>query len=206
LIARHFYRAVLVFLFIFSFTITLPLHGENYLSHSVSATLLVTDPEKSSDLITEWVEGSGGLYLFKSNDRVVFRFPYEKIKGLRNLLEETADEIVDISFEAQDVRERIVQLRSGIASREEILTKNMSYLGRANVAGTLAIEREILRLVQEIETLKGELRRLEVERVLAWGEVNLNFKQQTLPDDIPSSFGWINTVDFIRFLQGGHTR
>ena len=34
-------------------------------------------------------------------------------------------------------------------------------------------------------------------------EVVLSFQEQTLPRDIPSSFGWINSMDFYRFAEEG---
>ena len=68
-------------------------------------------------------------------------------------------------------------------------------------AAACAIEQEILRLVTEIEGLKGRLRKLETDRRFARGEIFLSFQEQTLPEDIPSSFDWINSVDFYRFIE-----
>jgi len=71
------------------------------------------------------------------------------------------------------------------------------------VAGTLAIEREVHALLQEIEKLKGTLRKLNTDRRLARGEIYLSFMEKSLPQDIPSSFEWVNTVDFYNLMQEG---
>jgi hypothetical protein len=155
-------------------------------------------------MITQWTEDRGGYYVYKSPDMVRVRVPSDQIGSLRVFVEENAEQIVELGIRARDLREEFVSLRSGIKSREEILGRNLLYLGRTDVAGTLAIEREIMMLMGEIENLKGRLRKLNVDRALAQVEVYLSFQEQTLPQDIPSSFEWINTVDFYRFLQEGY--
>ncbi len=72
-----------------------------------------------------------------------------------------------------------------------------------DVDGTLAIEQEVVQILAEIEGLKGRLRKLNVDRVFSRGEIYLSFMEETIPEDIPSSFGWINTVDFYRFMRRG---
>ena len=191
----------LIIILIFIFTPLFLFGAENYLSHSIRVTILVADPEHTADILTQWVEDLGGYYLFRSKDRVTLRIPYEEIGNLRSYLENIAEELVKVNLEAHDLRESILQLRSGLQAREEILEQNLEYIDKTDVKGTLAIEQEIRRLIEEIESHKGRLRKLEADRRFAYGEVHLSFKEQTLPEDIPSSFGWINTIDFYRFMQ-----
>ena len=117
-----------------------------------------------------------------------------------------ADEMVELSPSAVDLREEVLGLQSGIRSRQEILERNLSFIDEADVDGTLAIESEIVQLLAEIEELKGRLRKLNVDRVYSRAEVSMRFMQQSIPEDIPSSFGWINTVDFYGFMREGGGR
>ncbi len=176
---------------------------DNYLYHQIQATVLVADAEKTGERISRWAEQSGGYVLRTSTDRLIFRFPYTEIASLRSFLEEVAEYLVDLSPQAVDLRESILGLQSGIRSREEILEKNLSYIDRTDTEGTLAIEREVLQLLGEIEQFKGKLRKLNTDRRFARAEVFLRFMEQSLPSDIPSSFAWINTVDFYSFMQEG---
>jgi hypothetical protein len=182
------------------------LGSDNYLSHSISAVILVTDPEDAANALTMWVEEEGGYYLHRSKERVTLRIPYQKLGNLRSYTESIAEEVVRIELEAHDLREDILRLRSGLEAREEILMKNLGYIDKTDVKGTLAIEAEIRMLVEEIENHKGRLRKLETDRLFALGEIKLSFKEQTIPKDIPSSFGWINTIDFYRFIKGVSAR
>jgi hypothetical protein len=179
------------------------LGSDNYLAHNISAVILVADPEDAADALTSWVEREGGYYLFRSKDRVALRVSYRKIGMLRSYIESIAEEVVEVELEAHDLREDILRLRSGLEAREEILMKNLGYIDKTDVKGTLAVEKEIRTLVQEIENQKGRLRKLETDRQFTLGEIRLSFKEQTIPTEIPSSFEWINTIDFYRFMKGG---
>ena len=176
---------------------------ENYLHHGVQATILVADVDRAIDGLAQWAEETEGYLLYKSSDRVIFRFPYTEVGRLREFLENIADTVVELSLEAQDLRESILGIQSGIRSREEILDQNLRYIDQTDVEGTLAIEQEVMQLLTEIEQLKGRLRKLTVDRSYALAQVNLRILGQSLPTDIPSSFGWINTIDFYSFVEQG---
>lgn len=177
--------------------------ADNFLHHSIQATILVADADQAADLIARWADDSGGYILFKSSDAVVIRFPFTEIGKLRAFLENLSELVIEISPQAVDLREEIPGIQSGIRSREEILQKNLSFIDRADIAGTLAIEKEIILLIEEIEGLKGRLNKLNVDRKFARAEIYLKFMEQSLPEDIPSSFDWINTVDFYSFMREG---
>ena len=176
---------------------------ENYLHHRVQATILVADVDPAIETLARWADEAGGYILYKSSDRVIFRFPYAEVGRLRDFLQNISETIVELSLEAQDLRESILGIQSGIRSREEILQQNLQYIDQTDVEGTLAVEKEVMQLLTEIEQLKGKLRKLTVDRAYALAQVNLRILGQSLPTDIPSSFGWINTIDFYTFVDEG---
>lgn len=175
---------------------------ESFLHHSLSASVVVADRDAAAERITDWVERQGGYFVTRSGELVVARVPNAALKGLRELLAQLAEEVVEITPSAEDLRERTLAAEAALRSREEILSRNLAYLDRADVAGTLAIEREVSTLLQEIEGLKGKLRKLETDRAFARAEVRLAFLEQSLPERLPSSFAWINGVDFYGFVKG----
>jgi hypothetical protein len=180
--------------------------GENYLYQNIEATILVADPERTADALELWVESSGGYTLLKSSDRIILRLPFQDIPQLRNKLLELADDILEISPQSLDLREQILQTRAKITSREEVLRQNLALLDQADVRGTLAIEKEILALIEEIEEFKGMLQKLNLDRTFSRAEIALSYLEQTVPENIPSSFQWINGVDFYSFIRQGLPR
>lgn len=180
--------------------------AENYLYQNIEATVLVVDPDKAAESLELWVEQTGGYTLLKSSDRVILRLPFERIPQLRATLRELSEDILEISPQSQDLREQILEAQAKINSREEVLKQSLALLDQADVQGTLAIEKEILTLIDEIEQLKGTLQKLNIDRTFSRAEISLRYLEQTLPENIPSSFDWINSVDFYSFIDQGFTR
>jgi hypothetical protein len=175
---------------------------ESYLHQSVGVTMLVADADQTADRLEAWVESRDGYVLYKSRERVSLRLPHAALPGLRSFLEGLSEDILDYSPRAVDLRERLARTQSSLASRREILGRNQALLDQADAAGTLAIEREMLALIQEVESLQAALASLNVDRAYARVEVAMRYVQATLPEDIPSSFPWINEVSFYPFIEG----
>ncbi|MBN2049779.1 MAG: DUF4349 domain-containing protein [Spirochaetales bacterium] len=176
---------------------------QSTLTRSLSATLLVADPESAADLLISWTEERKGYFLLRSTDMVILRFPAGDLETFKSFLDTQAEAVYDLSIGASDVSEELAALRSGIRAREEILAKNLSYIDGADVKGTLAIEREVNRLLNEIESMKGRLNRLLVDAAMARAEIAFTYREETLPSNIPSSFTWMNRLDFYDFMREG---
>ncbi len=176
---------------------------ENTLRQGVQASMLVSDPDQAGDRIEQWAEAQGGYLLEKSSERVVMRLPQARLPQLRGFLEGVSEDILDFSPKTEDLREELWATRSGLRSRQEILRRNLALLDQADAAGTLAIEQELLSLIEEVEGLKARLQALSLDQLYARVEIALSFQESPLPKDIPSSFGWINQVSFYSFVEEG---
>ncbi|MBN1797699.1 MAG: DUF4349 domain-containing protein [Spirochaetales bacterium] len=192
---------LVITLFLTITTLTFP--ADDYLHQQLQATLLVAEPDIVAEKITGWAEQAGGYFLVKSSTRVIIRFPSQKMDELRDFLKSIAEDVVTLTSKATDLRENFLEIQSGIASREEMLRSTLVFLDRADIKGTLAIEKEVITLLKEVEELKGKLRKIYVDRLYALATINLNYFQQSIPQDIPSSFDWINSIDFYKFIQEG---
>jgi hypothetical protein len=197
---------VLVLIAILAAGFIQPVAGENYLYQIIKATVLVADPDRTADALELWVERNGGYALLKSSDQLVLRLPFERIPQLRKMLEELSDYILDLSPQSQDLREAILEAQAKINSRQEVLTQTLALLNQADVKGTLAIEKEVLTLIEEIEQSTATLQTLTLNRTLSRAEISLRYLEQTLPENVPSSFDWINSVDFYSFIHQGLSR
>ncbi|MBT3272134.1 MAG: DUF4349 domain-containing protein [Spirochaetales bacterium] len=175
---------------------------DNTLFYDIQAVGLVADSAEAVETMAVWAESAGGYFLFKSDDSLMIRFPFSIVKEFIMLFENTAERIIELNPAARDMREEISSLETGITSRDEVLAKNLEYIDRTDVEGLLSIEKEVLRLLTEIEHLKGRLRVLEVNQRMARARVDFRIIEAQLPADIPSSFPWINSIDFYSFVEG----
>lgn len=171
------------------------------LSISVNVHALVFDREAASTELTDWAESIGGYFTLKSEERVVMRVPVAAVNDLRVLIYDRADLVVEYNPQAHDVRQELSELRAGIESREEALTRIMGYIEDADTASTLALERELTALLSELESLQGRLRARINDTRYAHVNIDLSTREASIPKQIPSSFSWINRIDLYQFLR-----
>jgi hypothetical protein len=196
-------RGLLFFILALTVCMAIPAAAEdNYMFHNITATVMAGDPDRTAGMLADWADRNGGYFILRSTGQVVLRFPFGKTSQFREFLD-TSTEVYSYSAEAVDLRESILTYQSGIEAREEILSRNMTLVARANFNQTLFLEQEILRLMDEIETLKGNLKKAENDRRMAYAVITINFQSQTLPENIPSSFSWINNLDFYTLVKQG---
>lgn len=168
---------------------------------AVNAQVMVFDRGVASDELALWAAENDGYFTWKSEESIRIRVPDENVIPFRAFLEELSEVLIEYSQSAYDLREELNSSHSALEAREEILLKNLSYLSSSDVEGTLELEKEIRRLMAEVDAYRGLLRRLEHDREMAVIDVSLSFRQQTIPDRLPSNFSWINDMDFYRFIN-----
>ncbi len=168
---------------------------------AVNTVLLVFDRTDASDELASWAEENGGYFTLKSEEHVSIRVPDEKVKSFRAFLGTVSEVVLQYEQSGRDLREELMLNRSALEAREEILAKNLLYLSSSDMEGTLELEREIRRLMNEIDSYRGRLRLLENDSTMARIDVALSFQSQSVPESRPSSFEWVNTVDFYGFMD-----
>lgn len=176
--------------------------GGDFLAREARAQLLVEDREAAAERLIAWTEGQGGYFVERSLERVVLRVPAGSFGALREVAADASEEIITYNPSAQDQRQELSAVRAAIASREENLERVLSFLDGADVDGTLALEREISSLMQELESLRGRERAIRTRIAFARAEIALSAQAAGIPDTLPSSFDWLNTLDLYRFIGG----
>jgi hypothetical protein len=175
---------------------------EDFLAREARAQLLVEDREAAADRLIAWTEAQGGYFVERSLERVVLRVPADSFGELRSIAAGAAEEIITYNPSAQDQRQELSAVRAAIESREENLERVLALLDGADVEGTLALEREISSLMRELESLRGRERAIGLRIAFARVEIALSAQAAGIPDTLPSSFEWLNTLDLYRFIGG----
>ena len=169
---------------------------------SIETGLMVFDRQAAAESLGNWAEANGGYFTMKSDEYVHLRVPDARAEAFRGYVEGISDGILSFGRVTTDLGLEILRLTAAVEAREEILQRNLELLDSSDVEGTLELEREIRRLMNEIDSSRGRLRRLQNDARYASIAVSLSFRSQTLPDHRPSNFGWINGVDFYGFISG----
>ena len=175
--------------------------GTGFLALEARAQLLVSDREAASEALITWAEEQGGYFVERSLERVVLRVPADAFDELREVSRMTAEEIITYNPSAQDLRQELSAVEAAIASREENLERVLAFLDESDdIEGTLALEREISSLMQELESLRGRERAIRTRIAYARAEIALSAQAADIPDRVPSSFDWLNSLDLYDFI------
>ena len=100
----------------------------------------------------------------------------------------------------EDRTASIAGLEAQLTSKREILGRMRAFLADADAEGTVQVERAMSALVEEMETVAGQLRVERDRAASARLVVSFRIAQRDRVVYVRSPYGWLNSVDLDRFL------
>jgi hypothetical protein len=171
------------------------------LARRATLTVKVTDPAAAADTLVAKAEALGGYFSARSDDSVRLRVPTSKLEALLAAIAPLGV-VVAREQAADDVSQRRQELRTLLGSYEEVLARYFAVIKSATPDSVVTVEREMTRLVQSIESTKGELTLLEHRVRMADVQVSFAFRDRRPPArDGSSSFPWLNTVNVADLIE-----
>jgi hypothetical protein len=165
--------------------------------YRASFSILVEDPKVAGPKFLAEVKGLGGYLQNQQKSLYVVRVPATHFDAVVERLRKSGD-VVDENLSTEDVTKQVFELDVRIKTAQGARKRLEELLSKAEkTADVLAIEKEIRRLTEEIETLKGSLR--HVMDQVRYSTITVNF-MGTAPAPRPlahrttSPFGWVNAV------------
>jgi hypothetical protein len=150
------------------------------------------------------VEGAGGHLQNRAGTSITVRVPAERFFATLAWVR-THGQVTDESVNADDVTKRVFDLELRLQVAEESKKRMLKLLESATkMEDILSIERELRRLTDEIEGLKGELRHLSDQ--VAFSTLTVSFfadapEATPYPRRTRSRFPWVNQVGIERVLS-----
>lgn len=150
-----------------------------------------------------WVEESGGYLELRENAAVTCRVPAARYRELTARVPSLGRVLAE-SQGAEDVTRQVMDLTLRIETATKSRERLMQLLvGATDTKALLEIEREVRRLTEEIEGMKGELKYLNQQ--VAYSTITVSFQGQA-PEPRPyaargSRFPWLNEVGPERVLE-----
>jgi hypothetical protein len=161
----------------------------------------VNDRDQAADSLVRSAEGLKGFFIQKGRDGVILRIP---AVGLKSLLADAdrLGQVIDRQLEREDLGEELLRKEAALKAKTEAQLQYQALLDQADVDAALYVEKELIHLVAEIETLKGQIRHLKHRIAFARVEVLFEYRDRSapVPDGI-SSFAWLNTMNLIDLLE-----
>ena len=172
--------------------------GEEVVSGSI--TVKVAQRDEASAAVVAQAREAGGWFSQLASDHVTLRVPSAQVEPMMDFATGLGV-LADRQISRSDYSMELSQARARLATREEMLEQYMQVLEAASSKAVVTVEREVTRLVHEIEELKGRIRYLEDQ--VGYGTVHVwfQFRDRSAPvNDGSSSFSWLNSLNLVDLL------
>lgn len=182
------------------------LEGVQDVRSAVVATMVlkVTRREEAADTMVALATTMGGYFAERSDQRLRLKIPADSSRAFLDAAE-AQGVVVDRSFASTGLSEQIADNTARLAAREDVLKRYFSVLETAGPASVVTVEREIVRLVSEIEQYKGRLRALEHRADFADITLDFQFRDRAAPSrGGSSSFQWLNSLNLADLIDDFH--
>ncbi|HSV98344.1 MAG TPA: DUF4349 domain-containing protein [Spirochaetota bacterium] len=169
--------------------------------------MFAAEREKAIARLRSFAAENNGYVKFYSNAKVVLRMPAERVQRIRDVILDTGY-IGDERLQRTDVGESLLDLRTRLKTKESLLASLYKIFEDAQVQQTLEVEKELGKVVTEIENIKGRIAYLEDRVSLAEVTVSIN-TQPGAKKDAPgtrSRWDWVNSLGIEGLVSPGGWR
>ena len=174
---------------------------------TASLVLKVRNRDETIEMLISQVEKQEGYFKQRTDDSLVLKIPNAKQSAVIDSLPGFGL-VAEKTFDTRSRSEELDNLRARIQGRQDLLARYFEVLDGAESEGVLAVEQEVIRLVEELEGLKGQLRSVEHATTYATLTIHFAFQERRAPvASGRSNFQWLNELslaELLSDLQHGH--
>ena len=161
----------------------------------------VADRDRTAAAVQSAAEAAAGYFSEKNERGLTLKVPVEKADALIALAERQGRR-VERSLRRDDLSNEVLQKTAALKAKQKIQTQYLELLAKAEVEAALTVEKELIQLTAEIETLQGRLRFLQHRLRFAEVQVLFEFEDRDAPAPTGvSSFAWLNTLNLTDLLE-----
>jgi hypothetical protein len=184
-------------------TVPDPVAGKGvHLIYSAQLALATRDAEARVKATVELARKEGGYLVHQQATTVIVRVPSARFYAVLEALEKLG-QVTARNIDVEDVSEQYYDLETRVRSTEALQLRLIELLQRANsVEDALAIEEQLGRVSEQLELLKGKLRRLS--ELVAFSTIETQWlplaeEQVGAAPGLP--FDWLSTLGLGQLLE-----
>jgi hypothetical protein len=175
---------------------------EPLLIYTATMTLAVFETKKAIDAVEELARSRGGYLVSRSDQSVTVRVPTKLFQGTLEGVSKVGDEL-HREVNVRDVTEQYADLEIRLKNAEAVRQRLEALLAKAGkVEDALAVERELERITQAIEQMKGRLRLLS--ELVAFSTITANFQprpRDQVGNEVRLPFPWLGELGLVPLLN-----
>ena len=167
-------------------------------------TVQVFDRDAAREAAITRANKAGGWFASLTDESVRLRVP---VAEARTVIEDlrALGRVIDRGYQVEDLSGQVGDLEARLNGRQQVLSQYMEVLATASPKAVVTVEREISRVITEIEGIQGQLRLLQDQSSYADITVSFAFRDRSAPiRDGSSSFDWLNALNLADLLADFH--
>jgi hypothetical protein len=181
---------------------TLTAGREPLLVYTAVLTMAVFGVDPALDQVETLARDGGGYLLARNDASITIRIPAARFRAALDGIGKVGDEL-HREVSASDVTEEYADLEIRLRNAEVMRQRLEALLARTNNVGeALAVERELERVCQTIEQLKGRLKVLG--ELVAFSTITVNFQPRAVDrvnSGVALPFEWLHELGLNRLLS-----
>jgi hypothetical protein len=175
---------------------------QRMLIYTGQVSMGVTDVEASIQATQKLAEEVGGYMLAIAGPSITIRVPAKQFFSVLERLK-ALGQILSKNVNAQDVTDEYVDLQLRLKNAEALRDRLVAILEKAaSVKDTIEVERELNRVREDVERIKGRLAQLD--KLIAYSTIEVSFtqrQQQQVKNRMPATpFPWLDEIGVERVL------
>lgn len=180
-----------------------PVHASAKPTAATTANFVVkvSNREQTAEALVAEVTKLGGYFTNRSEQQIVLRVPVAEEKKLFSYID-TLGTLLQRDYSKQDLAEQLDAAHARVRSLEAIMKRYLDALSEAGPGQVVVVEREIVSLIQQLESAKLSAMQMERRAQMMDITVSFQFRERNAPArDGHSSFGWINSVNLFDLVE-----
>lgn len=177
-------------------------HDPQFLVHTATLTLSVYQVDEGLSNVERMARELGGYLSVRNDQSVTVRVPRARFREILGRVEQMGN-VVHRSVAAEDVNDPYVDMEIRLKNARGMRDRLQGLLASAGVKEALDIEKELVRVTQEIEGLEGKLKLLR-DRI-AFSTVTVSFMpldaQQIKDAQLIAPFPWLGDLGLSPLLR-----
>lgn len=152
--------------------------GEDLFVLNYNYYVMTGSPENLIETMRKITADKGGYVKYYSNSRLIIRLSSKYSDTLMGYLNE-GGYIIDKQVYRRDVSEKMIDLKTRLSAKQKLLQNLYEIFSGSRLEQTLEVEKEVGKVIIQIEKLKGELAYYRDRILLSEITININLKKGT---------------------------
>jgi len=165
------------------------------LIYTANLSLAVFETKGAIGAVEELARSLGGYLVSRGDQKVTVRVPAKAFQGALTGVSKLGDEL-HREVQVKDVTEQFADLEIRLKNAEAVRERLQALLAKAGkIEDALAVERELERITQGIELMKGRMRLLG--ELLAFSTINVSFSARPhdqVGTEVRLPFDWLGRL------------